>query len=215
MPSIPYSDEELEGLRNVSDVTRNNSMLRRLLSTVDQAREELSEARGLVWQGWECAAKLQEDYKSLINQWYKDHSDLSKVLCEGAFKIERDPMELQGVFYALQDGIITTGWARDAVRRWLAGLPIPDLDKTPVPESATAQMDKAKEELAQAQKQQLALEQERDALSLKLQSVNDQIEKLANAVHNYMEAEGGPAHIQGYMSVELLAVLPPKKGANP
>lgn len=48
MPSIPYSDEEFKCLRNVSDVTRNNSMLRRLLSTVDQARGEVLEARGLV-----------------------------------------------------------------------------------------------------------------------------------------------------------------------
>lgn len=89
--------------------------------------------------------RLRNEVTEWKQRWYRDHSELHRVLCEGAFRLDRDPMDLQPVFAALQDGAISTGKARESVRRWLAGLPLelPDYG-APEPESAVAERDRAR-----------------------------------------------------------------------
>lgn len=44
-----------------------------------------------------------------------------------------DPLDFQGVLMAVQCGDVSTGWARDALRSWLAGKPLPALPENDEP----------------------------------------------------------------------------------
>jgi uncharacterized coiled-coil protein SlyX len=71
---------------------------------------------------------LTTDWKAkhsdLAGRFVKTSQELHAALCEGAFSIDRDPMELMPLFRRLQDEEASCGYARDAIRRWLAGLPV-------------------------------------------------------------------------------------------
>lgn len=66
-------------------------------------------------------------YDELRALYVTARTELHAALCEGAFRVGRDPMDLQGVLAALQACAISTGRARECVRRWLAGLPLGEL----------------------------------------------------------------------------------------
>lgn len=65
----------------------------------------------------------KSSYHDLVALFCKVSQELHAVLCDGAFSLDRDPMDLVPLFRRLQDEEVSCGYARDSVRRWLAGLP--------------------------------------------------------------------------------------------
>ncbi|RYE75133.1 MAG: hypothetical protein EOO74_10500, partial [Myxococcales bacterium] len=132
------TSDELAQVREVRDTA---------LARVAMLEGQLAEQRQRTWEAWEREAVAAEEWLDLAHRFVEKSSDLHTALCQGAFKIERDPMEMQGVFMALQDGHVSTGFARTALRRWLAGLPVDRVPAEPEPESASALQVKAEAEL--------------------------------------------------------------------
>lgn len=63
-------------------------------------------------------------HDELATLLYRAHDDLHAALVAGTARLDRDAMAMQPVFAALQAGAISTGKARDALRRWVHGLRI-------------------------------------------------------------------------------------------
>ena len=105
--------------------------------------------RERTWRAWEEAALWEAKYHEVLATWFRDRGDLHSLLCAGAFSIDRDPMALQGPLSALQDGHVSTGWVRDAIRRWLGGLDVPYVPGEPDADSETAKRVAAETKLAE------------------------------------------------------------------
>lgn len=69
-------------------------------------------------------AALREKASAAARMAYNARTDLSTALIAGAARLDRNPMEFNGVLLAVQAGHVSSGWARDAFRRWLHGLSI-------------------------------------------------------------------------------------------
>lgn len=138
-------------------------MASRTVGKLEASDEENRLRRLLValWQGGEAEALASVERQAKLNRaltlFAHASKDLHAALCEGAFKINRDPMDLQPVFYALQGQHVSCGWARTAVRRWLAGLPVQ------VPEYATEDLTfKARDAIEHLQRIAAGLEYDTD-----------------------------------------------------
>ena len=112
-----YTDEELDDLAKQCDaaVSLDSLDFHHMPDLINEVRRLREEARVANQAGCKYA-----------EMWWTEHKALHKVLCEGSFSLDRDPMALMPVFCALQDceNGISTGKARECVRRWLAGLPL-------------------------------------------------------------------------------------------
>jgi len=83
-----------------------------------------SECAGYHTHGLNCSGRdWKSRYHDLVALFVKISQELHAVLCDGAFSLNRDPMDLVPLFRRLQDEEVSCGYAREAVRRWLAGLP--------------------------------------------------------------------------------------------
>lgn len=64
---------------------------------------------------------LRGELRTAQENWVRLEKQNHKLLCDGAFSIDRDPLKLQPVLGMLQYGEISTGKARECIRLWLAG----------------------------------------------------------------------------------------------
>jgi hypothetical protein len=76
--------------------------------------------------------ELESERADLLAMAVAARGDLHTALCEGAFRVDRDPMAINGILLGVQAWRYSTGQARTCLRRWLAGLPIEAPDCVPV-----------------------------------------------------------------------------------
>lgn len=66
--------------------------------------------------------RLRAENRAFTQRWYEADRLNHKLLIDGAFSIDRDPMDLQPMLAMLQQCELSTGKAREVIREWLAGV---------------------------------------------------------------------------------------------
>lgn len=56
------------------------------------------------------------------SRWLKEHNEVHRLSCEGAFSLKRDPFTLMPAVEAYANGEISGGRMRECIREWLSGV---------------------------------------------------------------------------------------------